>query len=130
MLQQRKEAAMKREKSLSQAFSQQVSVLPFIFTVFFFFVFTELCVLGLTGSLPKSQRITVILLKVTLFYFNRITTPLRICQIHSVWIRSEKCGSKHVFMSVDLVPLLKGVLFDIFETFQVDLILTPELILS
>jgi len=28
MLQQRKEAAMKREKSLSQAFSQQVLVLP------------------------------------------------------------------------------------------------------
>jgi hypothetical protein len=29
-----------------------------------------------------------------------------------------------------LVPLLKGVLFDIFETFRVDLILTLELILS
>jgi hypothetical protein len=93
MLQQRKEAAMKREKSLSQAFSQQVSVSPFIFTVLFF-VFTELCVLGLTGSLPKSQRITVILLKVTLLDFNRITTPLRFCQIHFVWIRSEKCGSR------------------------------------
>jgi hypothetical protein len=66
----------------------------------FFFVFTELCVLWLMGSLPKS-RVTLISMKIILLEFNKITTPLRFCQTH--------LDSKHAFMSVYLVQLLKEI---------------------